>query len=121
MIVNQGFSWILNFIGGTAAPGINYLAIGDSSAPPQMTDTKLGNEIIRIPITGKTQDTQSAIYEVFFDRNDANFEWKEIALFAGGTAAKGSGTMVAKAAANESKDNKRTVTVTWEIRLNNRV
>lgn len=121
MITNKAILEMLKVYAGTNVPlNINYLAIGDNNTVATPLDEHLYNEIYRKAITSATLDEVNNVVAVttFVDRLEANFTWKEVGLYAGGTSTKDSGTLVARAVVNEEKSDKRTANVVWTISIN---
>lgn len=121
MIVNNGKKWIRDLIQGKPEAAITHLAIGDSGAPVSEGDNALANEVARKAITGMYEDTEVVVIETYWDRYEANFTWREVGLFAGGTDDPGTGTLIARALVYEEKDDMKTATVIWEFGFINRV
>jgi hypothetical protein len=119
MMVQQGIDWLLDLVANLSAEKISHVAVGDGTRIVSMGDLHLENERARKPITTVLKDNGSAIAEVFFDKEEALFHWKEIGLFVGGTDLPSSGTLVARALVEEMKDNRRTATISWEIGFQN--
>lgn len=120
MIVQQGFDWMLGFMYMGGGAPVTYLALGDNGTVATLNDAQLYNELVRKEIGNLYIDSGVLVGETFFDRNEANFHWREAALFAGGSMTPNSGVMIARAVIDESKDDKRTATVVWELFPTNR-
>jgi hypothetical protein len=118
-MTQKGLDWLLDLAAGLAPSGITHIAVGDGTAVVSLGDLQLGNELARKAVTAISRDTGTALAEVFFDKTEANFTWKEIGLFTGGTDVANSGTLIARALVNEAKDSRRTATIAWEIGLAN--
>lgn len=108
-----GRLWILDLI--AAASGV-YVAIGDGTAEPSQADTGLANERFR-KAASIYRDGEQVVVECQVTETEANFNWKEIGLFVGGSATAGSGTLLSRALVDEPKDELRTVTVSFEVSL----
>jgi len=114
-MVQGGFDWLVNFIVSNSGAVLTHIAIGDNANPVSQGDVVLHNELTRKTISLLENDNGTAYAEVFVDMNEANFHWREIGLFAGGTAEKDSGTLIARCLVDEAKDSRRTATISWEI------
>jgi hypothetical protein len=119
MMVQHGIDWLLDLVANLSTEKITHVAVGDGTRIVSMGDLQLENELARKPITTVLKDNGSAIAEVFFDKEEALFNWKEIGLFVDGTDLSNSGKMVARALVEEMKDNRRTATISWEIGFQN--
>jgi hypothetical protein len=119
MMIQQGLDWLLDLAAGLAPSGLSHIAVGDGTRVVSLGDLQLENERARKPITAIAKDNGAAIAEVFFDKDEALFHWKEIGLYVGGTDTPNSGKLVARALVEEIKDNRRTATVSWEIGFQN--
>lgn len=109
-----GLHWQIDRWLPIAPPGLTHIAVGDGTAPVEPGNTALVSERARKAIASQVRDGEMLLAEAFFDRQDANFGWKEAGLFAGGSDASGSGVLVARALIEEAKDELRTATVTWQ-------
>jgi hypothetical protein len=119
MMIQQGLEWLLDLVAGLVPTGLSHVAIGDGSRIVSLGDLQLENERVRKPITAVARDNGAAIAEVFFDKDEALFHWKEIGLYVGGSETPNSGKLVARALVEEMKDERRTATVSWEIGFQN--
>jgi hypothetical protein len=119
MMIQQGLEWLLDLAAGLSPAGLSHIAVGDGTRIVSLGDIHLENERARKPITTVVKDNGAAIAEVFFDKEEALFYWKEIGLYVGGTDTPNSGKLVARALVEEMKDNRRTATVSWEIGFQN--
>ena len=115
MITTDGEQWILKYLLGTPGSPVNYLAVGDNPPAPAKGDKKLAGEVARVPVTSIYQDGGTVVFETFVDKLQANFNWREAGLFAGGDASLDTGILVARANIDEDKDQMKTATVLWEI------
>jgi hypothetical protein len=119
MMIQQGLEWLLDLVAGLVPTGLSHVAVGDGSRIVSLGDLQLENERVRKPITTVARDNGAAIAEVFFDKDEAIFHWKEIGLYVGGSDTANSGKLVARALVEEMKDERRTATVSWEIGFQN--
>ncbi|MDI9498234.1 MAG: hypothetical protein QM270_07100 [Bacillota bacterium] len=87
---------------------VRYLAIGDGTSAPAITQTKLDNERYRQQVTAKTLSTDRLTTMVSISpfQTAANFRIREIAIFCGGAAtmAKDSGLMLSRALVDIEKN-----------------
>lgn len=113
-IVLGGQHWLIDRMLPGGPANLTHIAVGDGNVIIQPGDTALTNERARKPLTLQARDGEMLLAEAFFDRPDANFNWREVGLFAGGTSTVGSGILVARALLSESKDDLRTATITWQ-------
>jgi hypothetical protein len=120
-MVQRGLDWVLDLIAGLEHPVPSHVAVGDGSQPVSLGDLALGNERARKLITSISRDEGAVVIEGFFSESEANFDWTEIGLFAGGSEEQDTGVLLARALVTEAKDVRRTATVTWEIGVANAV
>lgn len=119
-VVNAGLDWLLQYIlGNSISETIDHIAVGNDKSPTNSAQNQLGNERFRKELTAVFQDGDTAVFETFFTKDEANFHWREIGLFRGGTIEANSGTLIARVTVNEDKTDTKTATVTWEFRLSN--
>ena len=116
MVLN-GMHWLINRMLPGGPANLSHIAVGDGTAIIQPGDTTLANERARKPIVTQVRDGETLLAETFFDRGEANFQWREVGLFSGGTDTLGTGVLIARALLDESKDDLRTATVTWQIEV----
>lgn len=102
LIVNGGLSNLAALLAGTGHT-IGYLALGTGETAPANGDTALGNEIYRTAVTGFSAAgaTCSSVFTVL--AAEAVGTIKEIGIYAGGTSAAGSGTLISRALWNYTK------------------
>lgn len=107
MITNIG----LNTLRDTLYNEINYIAVGDSDAIIE-NPTQLGNEIFRTPITNRSK-TGIGVSEVMTSilDTDGNMTIREIGIFAGGTEAANSGTLISRMLWKRDKTNSETIQI----------
>lgn len=118
-MVTSGLEWALDKLAGLPVGELSHIAVGDDGTQVSFGDLQLKNERARKPITAINRDLGVALAEVFFDKSEALFHWREIGLFAAGTDTANSGILVARAIVTEDKDSFRTATVSWELGLKN--
>ena len=116
MVLN-GMHWLIDRMLPGGPANLTHIAVGDGTASIQPGDTTLTNERARKPIVTQVRDGETLLAEAFFDRGEANFQWREVGLFSGGTDTLGTGALIARALLAESKDDLRTATVTWQIEV----
>lgn len=107
MITNAG----LNYLRDALYDGITHVAVGDSDAEIE-NPTQLGNEIFRVPLTDKDKtatgvfDAVALILDV-----DGPMNIREIGVFANGTSAPNSGTLISRVLWNRNKTALETIQV----------
>ena len=119
MMVQGGLDWALDLMAGLTPSMISHVAVGADGTQVSIGDEQLRDERARKQVTTLERDSGAVIIEGFFTEQEANFPWREIGLFAGATDALGTGVLLARAVVTESKDSRRTATVTWELGLRN--
>ena len=88
---------LLEGTGGANDIDINYVALGDGQTPHSATDTQLENEQFRRAVDSKTIETDLIRSITNILSGEANtFDIYEIGIFANGTAAANSGTLVSR-------------------------
>ena len=99
---------------------IKYFAFGDSSAPASAFQTSLGNELFRKQITSKQIGASFVRSIVSLTSNEANFNIREIGVFAGANATMeaGSGIMISRAVVNIQKFENKIVNITRDDYVN---
>ena len=101
LITDAGLNYIRDLLDGSINPPteIRYIALGSSNVAPAVSDTKLGNELFRKPVTKQelpgTGQVSSTCYVAPYE---ANFQIEEIGVFAGptATAEKDTGILIAR-------------------------
>lgn len=119
-LTQTGIKYIADFILGVVGQPLNYIAVGIDGSPTTVNTTKLGNEQFRKLFTTQYMNNMYPTFETFFTKDEANFNWRELGLFAGGTAEKDTGILIARVVVNETKDITKTVSVIWEFRVRGR-
>lgn len=95
MILNEGFTEVLNLIGGisgTAFDNTNaYIGVGDSDSAEVATQTALqaaSNKVFKPMETGYPQVSGTTLsFKAVFAEGDANFFWKEFTITNGNSDA----------------------------------
>ena len=67
--------------------------------------------------TSASVSSATATIETFYPTSVANGSWTELALFSGGNATPGSGTMFARLLTSWTKTSSQTATVSWTVTL----
>ncbi|MGZ6321555.1 MAG: hypothetical protein ACXWQR_19905 [Ktedonobacterales bacterium] len=101
LIVDAGLNLMRDaLIGAATDVRIRYVALGTSSTAPASSDTRLGTEVFRKPVTSQIAGGSAgqAITTVYISPQDANVGIQEIGWFAGpsATATANSGVMIAR-------------------------
>lgn len=103
MIVSGGdvlFAQFLNYEAPTL--GTSYIAVGTGAVAPAYSDTQLGAEVARVAVT-YSRSTNVTTFASLFPFAVANTTLLECGVFVNGTGAANSGTMINRAAINETK------------------
>lgn len=113
IVVNTGRSELAKFIAGTsvATGGINYVALGDSSATPVVGDTQLGNETFRKAVSSVTVSNQTVTVNHSYGSSEAVDQHYEAGEFIGASAAANSGILFARWNIDENKSSGETLTI----------
>jgi len=90
-------------LGNEGIGPINYMSWGDDDTAPTVNDTKLGNEKFRKHVTDLDRDNLQLVATTYLGAQEMVGQIEEIGWWAGGTSAKDSGTLVARALYKHSK------------------
>lgn len=120
-MLRDGILMIGEFFMGEPTETINYLAVGDNGSDNRMGMVALENEVFRKEITTKYLDGESPVWETFFTQDEANFQWKELGLYADGSEDPDSGRLVARVVVDEDKNDNITLTTLWRFDFANRI
>ena len=114
---NPGRYSILDRMVGLNEGHLLYLALGNGTTTPSVTDTKLSNETFRKLLTTKTRDGLYAKTSTYLATNEANGDHTEIGLFGGSNATsdKDSGALFTHASINISKASNESLTIDYDI------
>lgn len=117
-VLRGGINYLAELLLGQEETVIDYVAVGDDPSPNTLATEWLGNELFRKPPTTSYLDGDKPVWETFFTQNEANFQWRELGLFAGGSPDKDSGRLIARVVVDETKNDNITITLLWEFRIN---
>ena len=98
MITDAGLNLIRNALyGDTVDCEINYIAVGDGNTAVSAAHTALVNETFRTAVTTQTK-TSTGVLDIvgWLLDSDGALTIEEVGIFAGGTAVKDSGTLIAR-------------------------
>ena len=113
-VMDIALSGIVKALSGDSNIQIKYLALGTSSIPVTNTDTKLGNEIFRTPISNQEV---SAIGELTTDfvvlDSEAVGNIRKMGIFGGSTATntKNSGVLISRILWSRDKTNSEEINI----------
>ncbi len=119
IVTTAGLNWIMDFMARRSVPAIEYFAVGTGTAPPALGDTRLGVEQFRKEFTNIWREPGLVVVETYFAMNEANFNWTEIGLVAGGSDDKDTGILIARVSADVNKTEYDSAVVTWELGVSN--
>lgn len=125
LITNALKQGILKFInyGMEASPpavdslDINYMAFGDDDTPAIGEDECLGNELFRKPYTDKNRSGNIQTIITALLEDEANFNIKEIGLFANGTETEDSGVLMSMVIVDIEKNSSIEYNVYYRLEL----
>ncbi|WP_096190320.1 hypothetical protein [Evansella halocellulosilytica] len=118
-VLQDGIYYLAQLINGQSVNPINYIAVGDSDEPNRLGTATMGNERFRKEFTISYLNNVNPVFETFFTESEANFQWKELGLFAGGSSDQGSGRLIARVLVDEPKNDNVTISTSWEFRIAN--
>ena len=90
---------------------IEYLAIGNGTTAPQITDTKLDNEVYRLAFDSQSKTGDGVLETIFtIEGGDWDGTIEEIGIFGGSTATgtKDTGTLISRVLYNKVKTSTQT-------------
>jgi hypothetical protein len=100
MVTDAGLNLIRDGNHGTNSPKITYVALGTNSATPATSDTLLGAEVFRKPVTAFTNSTTGElVITMYLAPGEAvSYDIEEIGFFGGSTAtsARNTGILIAR-------------------------
>ena len=116
VFVNTGKTSLLKRMAGLNYGEITYLALGDNTAAPSASDTKLGNELFRKAVTQKSAGGLTFYSKTFISSTEGNYTYKEAGLFGDdATGTKDSGTLFTRIAIDETKTSGQSATVEYNV------
>ena len=118
-VVRGGVLFIANFLLEGQSNYIDYIAVGDDGSATRRSTETLYNELFRKEITDRRLSADKPVFETFFFDEEANFHWRELGLFAGGTEDAGSGELIARVVVDQQKTDDFVITTQWEIVITN--
>ncbi len=96
---------------------LSMIAIGTGTAPDS-TGTQLTSELLRKAPSDTFIDGYTIIKELYLDENEATGTLTELGIFCNGaTSTPGTGELFASDAANITKDNTQSLTISFEIEV----
>lgn len=119
LFVTTGKNSIADRLRGATNKGeITYCALGTGTNAPAEANTTLQTEIIRKLISVRSATNNAALFEVFFNKTEANAALKEAGLFGdAATATADSGTLFARTAIDRTKTDTQTLTIAWTVTI----
>jgi len=113
VVTNNFYVKASRLISGSSVNVISYIAFGDSTSVPAVTDTVLGNEIYRTSIDSSSVDSTTGEIEFIIDiaSSEAVFIWKEVGLF----DASSSGVMTNRSSTTYDHTTGNDVRITYTI------
>jgi hypothetical protein len=122
MVVNLGMYAIADHLRGTTANNrgiITYCAVGTSAVAPARTDTALGAEIARKPVSVRSWDgLKVATFQTFYTTEEAIGTLREAGLYGDDASGiPGSGQLFCHAAITRTKTINDTLTILWDVTI----
>jgi len=118
LFLNAGRYSILDRMTGLDKGEITYLAIGDGTTEPALTDTQLVNETFRKALTTKTREDFYFKSSTYLATTEANGNIFELALYGDdATITANSGTIYTRVKINESKTSGESLTIDYNIQF----
>jgi hypothetical protein len=117
--MDAGRKKILNYLTGfNEQITYDFLAISDTDGAITVLDKKIENEVFRKEVTSVSTFDNKLIIDIFIDSFEANFTWKQVGLFVGGSVGtKDSGILFNKALIEQEKNSGKSLTISWEIEI----
>lgn len=114
LITNAGYNLLSAALLGTGGQEILWLAWGDDATAPNVTDTSLGNELGRKEVTSQSigGGVGETVTTWYLAPGDANEAIEEVGVYAGGSAAADSGTLIARVLYSHEKNDGEAILVT---------
>jgi len=113
------YEYILKGLTGESAPDVDvtYFAFGIGTGAVAESDTTLGTEVFRKQVTSKGWNGKQFVAICQLANNEANYSLKEVGIFAGGTVAADSGTLLSHALKDIEKNSNITYNVIYRLNL----
>ncbi|NOK15284.1 hypothetical protein [Corallococcus exercitus] len=113
MINNSGLARVIELLDAD----LTIIAVGTGAAPTREA-TQLTSELLRKSVSETFIDGNILVKELFLNENEANGTLTELGLFGdGATTTPGTGSLFASSAANIVKNNTQSLTVSFEIEV----
>lgn len=113
---NAGKSSLIKRMAGQTKGEVTYLALGDSTTPPAVDDTALGNELFRKAMTQRWANALTLYTKTFITSLEGNYAYKEMGMFGDdATATPDSGTLFTHIAINETKTYGQSATIEYNV------
>lgn len=97
---------------------ITYCAVGTGTNAPALADTDLQTELDRKLVGVRSNSSNAAIFQTFFNTSEANGTLREAGLFGDdATDTADSGTMFTRTAINRTKNSSQTLLIYWSITI----
>ena len=96
---------------------VNKAALGTGTNTPANTDTTLQTETYRNDVASRTNAANIAYVTAFYSAVEVSGTFREIGLFAGGTATANTGVLMSRVAINITKSTSETLTVDWTLTI----
>ena len=115
LVTTAGKVAIIQNLRGVSSRGqINYCAVGTDATAPDVADTVLGTELARKLISVRSNTSNVATFQTFFNTSEANGTLAEAGLFGdAATTSADTGTLFCHTAISKTKTSAETLTITW--------
>ena len=103
--------------GGAAALNITHLAVGSGTNAAMKADTALQTETGRKGVSSMSATATKLTVKTSIAVSELVSTWREIGIYANGTATPGSGTLISRASLNYAKTSSIQLLVTYTLTL----
>lgn len=119
LVTTAGKVAIIQNLRGVSSRGvIKYCAVGTDATAPDIADTVLGTELARKLISVRSNTSNVATFQTFFNTSEGNGTLAEAGLFGDlATAVADTGTLFCHTAISKTKTSSETLTITWTVSI----
>jgi hypothetical protein len=104
----------------TNDPLITHVALGTGTTTPALGDTKLETEVYRNAVASMTASGGIVYATGYFNQTETSGTYKEAEVVANGTGSADTGIPISHVAIDETKTTTQTLTIEWQIGVENK-